>query len=208
MKNASRGSYRRGVLSALEEHQSASRSVCADAAKHRPISKAMGRCEGLKRKRKDALAGDWRGANEEANLPLAGNDDGFGLGSGSSQLHDDNDGRSSGNGHYRVHDDAELAVIRVGLVRVKVRRLSDGQHRQQDQTDDRHGRQKAGHKAALGSALAAENCLKSRQSMKPSGSILQKARFNLDALGLERLQLSYDFGATSGPTPTGRERLN
>jgi hypothetical protein len=31
----------------VEEHRSASKSVCADAAKHRPIGKAMGGCEGL-----------------------------------------------------------------------------------------------------------------------------------------------------------------
>ena len=31
----------------VEEHRSASKSECADAAKHRPIGKAMGGCEGL-----------------------------------------------------------------------------------------------------------------------------------------------------------------
>jgi hypothetical protein len=39
-----------------------------------------------------------------------------------------------------VHHDAKLAVIRVRLVRVQVRGLSDGQHRQQDQTENRDGR--------------------------------------------------------------------
>ncbi len=101
----------------------------------------------LNGRRKDALAGDRRRANEEANLPLAGNDDGLGLGRGRSQLHDDDDGSSSGNGHHRVHDDAQLAVIGVGLVGVEVRDLGYGQHRQQEQAEDCHGRQEAGRDA-------------------------------------------------------------
>jgi hypothetical protein len=91
--------------------------------------------------RKDALAGDGRRPNEEANLPLASNYDGLSRGSGGSQLHDDDDSRRRRNRDYRVHHDAQLAVIRVGVVRVKVRSLSDGQHRQQDQAEHRDGRQ-------------------------------------------------------------------
>jgi hypothetical protein len=141
------------------------------------------------------------GANEEANLPLAGNYDGLGLGRGSSQLHDYDGGRGGSNGHHRVHDNAELAVIGVGLVRVKVRDLGHGQHRQQNQTKNRHCRQKAGQEARqqarLGSPFAAENCLKSCQSMEPSSSILQKALRGLDAFGLERLPFGNDFEAAA-----------
>ena len=126
---------------------------------------------GTRRKPKDALAGGGRGANEEANLPLGGNDDWLSLGSGSSQLHDDDDSRRSRNRDDRVHHDAKLAVIRVGIVRMKVRDLCYGQRRQQDQTDHRHSRQEAGPDAAF----AAENCPKSCQSMRPTGPILQKA---------------------------------
>jgi hypothetical protein len=63
-------------------------------------------------------------------------------------------------------------VIRIGLVRVQVRNLSYDKHRQQDQTDHRHGRQEAG----PSTAFAAEKCLKSCQSLEPSGPILQKAQ--------------------------------
>lgn len=94
--------------------------------------KTAGQCEGFKWKRKDALAGDGRWANEEANLPVAGNDDGIGLGGGSSQLNDEDNSRRGDAGDHRVHHDAKLAVIRVSIARVKVRDLSYGQHRQQD----------------------------------------------------------------------------
>ena len=112
-------------------------------------------------------------------MPVAGNDDGFGLWGRRSQLHDQDDGRSGSNGHNRVHDDAQWAVIRVRLIRMKVRDLSYGQHRQKDQTEQRHSRQKAWPDAAF----AAEKCLKSCQSIKPSTPILQKALIILDALG-------------------------
>lgn len=77
-------------------------------------------------------------------MPLAGNEDRFGLGRGSSQLHDHNHSRSCGYRHHRVHDDAQLAVIRVGLVGVQVRNLGYGQKRQQDKTHCGDYRQKAG----------------------------------------------------------------
>ena len=77
-------------------------------------------------RRKDALAGDRRRANEEANLPLAGNYDWLGLGRGSSQLHDDDDGSSSGNWSNRVHGDAELAMIGVTPNRMHMRYLGEG----------------------------------------------------------------------------------
>lgn len=103
------------------------------APRHRALIRE--RCDGKRKlKTEDALAGDRWWANEESDLPLVGNDDGIGLGRGSSQLHDDNDGRSSGSRHQRVHDDAQLTMISVRLVRVQVGGLSEGQHRQQDQT--------------------------------------------------------------------------
>ena len=141
-------------------------------------------------------------------MPLAGNYDGFGLRSGSSQLHDRDDSRRGCNGHHGVHDNAQLAVVGIRLVRVQVRDLCNDQHRQQNQTKNGHRRQKAGQEAPLCAAFAAENCLKSCQPMEPSGSILQKDLKSLDALGLEGLYLSYDFGAPRGKTLTRRERLN
>jgi hypothetical protein len=127
-------------------------------------------------------------------------------------LHDYDGGRGGSNGHHRVHDNAELAVIGVRLVRVQVRDLSHGQHRQQNQTENGHCRQKAGQearqKARLGAAFAAENCLKSCQSMEPSSSILQKALRGLDAFGLERLPFGNDFEAAHGKTLARWKRLN
>jgi hypothetical protein len=81
-------------------------------------------------KRDDALAGDRRRANEEANLPLAGNDDELGLGRGSSQLHNEDVRRSGCDRRNRVHGDAELAMIGVALAGVQVRDLSNGERRQ------------------------------------------------------------------------------
>jgi hypothetical protein len=100
----------------------------------------MGRCENLKWRRKVALAGGGRGADEKPNLRLAGNNDRIGLGRGSSQLHDDDDSRRGSNRNDRVHHNAKLAVIRVGIARVEVCDLGYRQHRQQDQTDHRHSR--------------------------------------------------------------------
>jgi hypothetical protein len=111
-------------------------------------------------KTEDALAGDRRWAYVESDLPLVGNNDGIGLGRGSSQLHDDNDGRGGGNRRQRVHDDAQLTMIGIRLVRVQVRGLSEDKHRQQDQTEHRHRRVKA----RPGAAFPAEICLMSCQS--------------------------------------------
>src|ERR1700722_8731448 len=161
-------------------------------------------------KRSDALAGERRRANEEANLPLAGNYDGFSLGRGSSQLHDNDDGRSGCDGRDRVHGDAELAMIGVALAGVQVRDLSNGKRGQKDEAQDGDGRQEAGRDAipcaascALwGAAFAAENCGESRhgtcQPLRPSTSILQKAYRSLDAMGGGRLHRSYNSG-TSQP---------
>jgi hypothetical protein len=55
-----------------------------------------------------------------------------------------------------VHDNAQLAVVGVGLAWMQVRDLGHGQHRQQNQTKNRHGGQKAVQEGALGAAFAAE----------------------------------------------------
>jgi hypothetical protein len=157
-------------------------------------------CKSLNGRRNDALAGDRRRANEEANLPLAGNYDWLGLGRGSSQLHDDDDGSSGGNWCDRVHGDAELAMIGVALARVQVRDLCNGECGQKDETQDGDGRQEAKREAAScalwGAAFAAENCSESRhgacQPLRPSTSILQKAYRSLDAMGAGRLHRSYN----------------
>jgi hypothetical protein len=151
-------------------------------------------------RRKDALAGDRRRANKEANLPLAGNYDGLGLGRGSSQLHDDDDGRSSGHGRHCVHGDAELAMVGIALAWVQVRDLSNGERGKKDEAQDGDGRQETGrHEISgtiSGAAFAAENCGESRhgacQPLRPSTSILQKAYRSLDAMGAGRLHRSYN----------------
>jgi hypothetical protein len=157
-------------------------------------------------KRNDALAGDGRGANEETNLPLAGNYDGLGLGSGGSQLHDDDDCGSGCDGRDRVHGDAKLAMISIALAGVKVRDLSDGERGEKDEAQDCHRRQKAGRDgvsdAISDATFAAENCGESRhgacQPLRPSTSILQKAYRSLDAMGAQRLYQSYN-SETSRP---------
>jgi hypothetical protein len=150
--NPSRGTCHRGIFSAFREHQSGfcvpilafwgmRRNIAAFKQRRMAWPTAL--------KRKDALRGDRRRANKEADLPLVGNDDRFGLRRGGSQLHDHNHSRSGGNWHHRVHDDAQLAVIRVGLVRVQVCNLRHRQHRQQDQAKHGNRRHKAGPRAAF-----------------------------------------------------------
>jgi hypothetical protein len=77
-------------------------------------------------------------------------------------LHDDDDCRSSGNGNHCVHDNAQLAMIGVSIIRVKMSDLGYGKHRQQEQTQDCDGWQKAGRDATSdalsGAVFAAENC--------------------------------------------------
>ena len=92
--------------------------------------------QGPEWKRKDALAGGGRRANEEANLPLTGDYDGRGLGRGSSQLHDDDCGRRGCDGRHCVHGDAELAMIGVALAGMQVRDLSDGERGKKDEAQD------------------------------------------------------------------------
>jgi hypothetical protein len=111
---------------------------------------------------------------------MAGNYDGIGMGPGNSQLHDHNDSGRGCNGHNRVHDNAQLAVVGVRLVRMKVRDLGNNQHRQQDETQNGHCRQKAGPEATLGAAFPAESCLRSCQSIVPSGSNLLKTTYSFE----------------------------
>ena len=89
----------------------------------------MGRRGGLDENGRDALAGDWRGANEEAGLALPDHNDRLGLRRGSSQLHHDDDNRRSRDGRHRVHHNTELAVVGVSRVRVLVGYLGYGQQR-------------------------------------------------------------------------------
>lgn len=77
----------------------------------------------------DALAGDGRGPNEEPQLALAGNDDRVGLRSRRAELNQHNLGAISRNRHQRVHHNAQLAMIGVGLVGVKVRDLAHDEKR-------------------------------------------------------------------------------
>ncbi len=206
--------WRRGILSALEEHQSVSeldvqiRPSIARRMKQRGTQKPEW-------KRKDALAGDGRGANEEANLPLAGNYYRLGLGRGSSQLHDDDDCSSGCDWRDRVHGDAELAMIGVALAWVQVRDLSNGERGQKDEAQDGDGGQEAGRDAISGAAsyafggaaFAAENCGESRhgacQPLRPSTSILQKAYRSLDALGGEWLHRSYNSETSRSKNAVG-----
>ncbi len=78
---------------------------------------------------RDALAGDWRGTNEEAGLALPDHNDRLRLRRGGSQLHYDDNDRRNRDGRRRVHYDTELAVVGVGRVRVLVGYLGYGQQR-------------------------------------------------------------------------------
>ncbi len=178
----------REVLSAFGGASVRFRIRCADTAKHRRASETAGRCQWSGRKpewkRNDALAGDRRRANEEANLTLAGNNYRLGLGRGSSQLHDDDDCGSGCDGRDRVHCDAELAMIGVALARVQVRDLSNGERGQKDEAQDGDGGKKAGRDAGRdatsgaawyalgGAAFAAENSGESRHGACQSQSLL------------------------------------
>ena len=117
----------------------------------------------------DALAGDWRGTNEEPQLALPGNDSGLALGRGCSTLDQYDCRRSGRDGRQGVHDNAQLAVIGVGLVRVEVCCLSDGQQGQKDEAQHSNDRQKV----MPGAAACAEICLEFCQPMALAVLILQ-----------------------------------
>jgi len=121
-------------------------------------------------KRKDALAGGWRRADEVVREELAGGWRGLRLRSRFSQLHQNHCGRQGSNRNQRVHHDAQLAVVGVGLVGMKVRDLSHGEQRQQDKA---HARNKQ-RECLPGAALSAEMCRKSCQRRDLAVSILHK----------------------------------
>ncbi len=120
--------------------------------------------------RKDALAGDWRRANEETGLALPDHDDRLALGRGRSQLHHGDDDRRDCDRRYRVHHNTELAVVGVSRVRVLVRYLSYDKHRQKNKAQNRNRRQNA----MPGAAFSAEICLKSSQSIVSVPSIFYR----------------------------------
>ena len=82
--------------------------------------------------RKDALAGDWGRADEEAGKSLPGNDSGLDPRRGCPEGDHDNDGWGGCRGRRRMHGDAQLAVVGVSLIGVQVRGLSEGQQGQED----------------------------------------------------------------------------
>jgi hypothetical protein len=75
--------------------------------------------------RNDALAGDWRGTDEEPDLALTGDDDGADRSYVGSQLHQNDRGCQSRDRHERVHHNAQLAVVCVRLSWVEMNYLSD-----------------------------------------------------------------------------------
>jgi hypothetical protein len=85
-----------------------------------------------------------------------------------------------------VQHNAQLAMIGVSLIGVKVRYLREGEQRQQNQAHDRNDR----HKSRPRAASTSEYWPESYQRVVPSGSILQKARKELDENILMRLYLS------------------
>jgi hypothetical protein len=95
-------------------------------------------------KRMDALQGDRRGSDEEAELGFPGHQDWLSNRNRDAQAHKQDRNRGSRRGRHRVHHDAQLAVIGIGLVAVYVRNLRNGQERHQDQAHGGDNRQKAG----------------------------------------------------------------
>jgi hypothetical protein len=98
-REAAASSFRRRSIGPLQAQIFEKRRIAAHFRERR---------NGLDEDEKDALVleRDWRGANEEAQLTLAGNDNGLSLGRRGSQLHQ-HDGRSRSR-HRRqcVHDNA------------------------------------------------------------------------------------------------------
>jgi hypothetical protein len=116
------------------------------------------------------LAGAGRGTDEEPGLALPDHDEGLGLGRGGAQLHHHNDGRCGRHWRQCVHHDAQLAMIGVGLVGVKVRYLGHGKERQQDKTHHGDHRQEA----SPGTVSAVEVRLKGCQPWSLTVLIVQK----------------------------------
>jgi hypothetical protein len=125
-------------------------------------------------KRKDVLAGDGRGTDEDPCLGSPSDEDGLGYRSGGSQLHQNDSGHGRGDRHRRVHDNAERAVIRIGVAGVEVGYLGNNQKCQQDETHCRDG----GQKPLPAAIIPAEECLECCQSgTSPLVSILPKNVF-------------------------------
>ncbi len=91
----------------------------------------------------DALQGDGRGTDEEAELGSPGYQDRLGNAGSSAQAHKQDRNRGSRRGRHRVHHDAQLAVIGISRVGVQVRNLRYGQESQQDQAYGGNDRQQA-----------------------------------------------------------------
>ncbi len=197
-----RGACLHGILSALEEHHSVSNSACRNAPDRRPVDRAVGPRNGLNEDGKMPLAGGWRRADKEPGIALAGDDDGLGqLGRG-PKLNHQYDGSGYGRGHNRVHDDAQLAVIGVRLVRVKVGYLSHGKQRQKYETQTRDNRQEI----VPGAASAAGMCLDRCQPGDLVILILQKSSFHWTAEGSRGCLNGVAF--VTKPTLTFLVRLN
>ena len=120
----------------------------------------------------DALAGEWRGTDEDAGVTLPDDGDGLNFGRRGSQLHDHDDGCGGRDGCQGVHDNAELAVIRVRFVGVEVGRLGYGKERQKDKAQPRDHRQKV----TATAAISAEECLESCQTRVSAASYSTKDR--------------------------------
>jgi hypothetical protein len=124
-------------------------------------------------KTEDALAGDWRRADEETGGETPGDDDGLGLGRGCSQLHENDGGCNRRDGHRRVHDDAKLAVIGVGRVGVQVRDLRKGEQGKQEEAQTRNNRREIEPAAVP----PAEKCLKCRQILTSTLLLYKRTHF-------------------------------
>jgi hypothetical protein len=116
------------------------------------------RC-GADEDREDALQGDGGRANEEAGLAPAGDEDRLGLRGRGAEVNHNDHGGGCGHGHDRVHNDAQRAMVGVGLIRVKVCDLGDGEQGYQGEAQHGCDRQKR-RPAAM---IAAGKCLKSCQ---------------------------------------------
>jgi hypothetical protein len=128
-------------------------------------------------KTEDASEGDWRRTDEEPQLALPDDDERLGLGSGGSQLHQNDGGCHYCDRYGSVQGDAELAMIGVDGVGVQVRDLRDRDGRKQHQAQARDNREQK-RPAAL---IPADKCLNCRQTAT-STLILPKSLNQFDVL--------------------------